>query len=29
MEKFSNVDILAALDAIMRQNTGFYGRITP
>lgn len=24
MEKFSNVDILAALDAIMRQNTGFY-----
>lgn len=24
MEKFSNVDVLAALDAIMKQNTGFY-----
>ncbi len=23
MEKFSNVDVIAALDAIMRQNTGF------
>lgn len=24
MEKFEHVDVLAALDAIMRQNTGFY-----
>lgn len=24
MNKFENVDILASLDAIMRQNTAFY-----
>ena len=24
MQKFENVDILACLDAVMKQNTGFY-----
>lgn len=24
MQKFENVDVLAALDEIMRQNTAFY-----
>lgn len=24
MNKFENVDIFASLDAIMRQNTGFF-----
>ena len=24
MQKFENVDILSCLDAVMKQNTGFY-----
>ena len=27
MQKFENVDILACLDAVMKQNTGFYQAI--
>lgn len=27
MQKFENVDILACLDVVMKQNTGFYQAI--